>query len=373
MKSPIEKKLTKARTSLLMGAPFFGSLALKLKLVLDPTTPTAWTDGIYLGYNPEYVKHLPMSQLTGLIAHEVMHLALCHHTRQGKRNHDKWNRAGDHAINHLLQGAGFDLPLNVLLEPRFTGMSAEAIYDQLLDTPQGEGSPGPGEVRPFPGNPSPAQKKLEEQRWKVAVFQANQLAKTLGRSHGPGFERQLKQQVLARVDWRVILQEFVSQATRSDYTWMHPNPRYITQGIYLPGLYAQTMGTLVVALDTSGSVSDNQLVGFTAEISAILETYDTTLEVIYADTKVRGQETFTKADLPLTLSPKGGGGTDFRPVFDLVEKQGMTPCCLVYLTDLCCDRFPDRSPGYPVLWVNTERFRWKDPPFGRVIDMEGSR
>jgi predicted metal-dependent peptidase len=370
MKSPIERKLTKARTNLLMEAPFFGSLALKLKLLPDPATPTAWTDGISLGYNPEYIKHLPMSQLTGLIAHEVMHLALCHHTRQGKRNPDKWNRAADHAINHLLQSAGFDLPLNVLLEPRFTGMSAEAIYDQLLDT--GEGSPGPGEVRPFPGNPSPAQKKLEEQRWKVAVFQANQLAKTLGRSHGPGFERQLKQQVLARVDWRVILQEFVSQATRSDYTWMHPNPRYISQGIYLPGLYAQTMGSLVVALDTSGSVSQDQLTQFAAEISAILETYDTTLEVIYADTKVRGRETFTRADLPLTLNPRGGGGTDFRPVFDLVEKQGMAPCCLVYLTDLCCDRFPDRSPGYPVLWVNTERFRWKEPPFGRVIDMEAT-
>jgi predicted metal-dependent peptidase len=176
----------------------------------------------------------------------------------------------------------------------------------------------------------------------VAVFQANQQAKAMGKSYGPGFERQLKKQVLARVDWRVILQEFVSQATRSDYAWMHPNPRYITQGIYLPGLYAQTMGTLVVALDTSGSVSQDQLTQFAAEISAILETYDTTLEVIYADRKVRGQETFTRSDLPLTLKPRGGGG----------------------------DRFPKSPPGYPVLWVNTETFRWDDPPFGTVIDME---
>jgi predicted metal-dependent peptidase len=178
--------------------------------------------------------------------------------------------------------------------------------------------------------------------------------------------------VLACVNWRVLLQDFVNTAARTDYSWIHPNPRYISQGIYLPGLYAQTMGSIVVALDTSGSVSQDQLTQFSAEISAMLETYDTTLEVIYADTKVRSQETFTRADLPLTLSPKGGGGTDFRPVFDLVEKQGMAPCYLVYLTDLCCDRFPDRSPAYPVLWVNTERFRWKDPPFGRVVDMEGS-
>jgi predicted metal-dependent peptidase len=368
----IKKKLTKARTALLMNSPFFGTLALKLALKQDPATPTAWTDGISLGYNPEYVKHLPMSQLTGLFAHEVMHLALCHHTRQGKRDHDKWNRAADHAINHLLQGAGFDLPLNVLLEPRFTGMSAEAIYDQLPDTNQGEGPPGPGEVRPMPGNTTPAQKKLEEQRWKVAVFQANQQAKAMGRSHGPGFERQLKQQVLARVDWRVILQEFVSQATRSDYCWIRPNPRYITQGIYLPGLYAQTVGNFVVALDTSGSVSQDQLTQFSAEITSMLETYDTTLEVIYADNEVQGRETFTRADLPLKLKLNGGGGTDFRPVFELVGKGENPPLCLVYLTDLCCTKYPEQIPQYPVLWVNTERYRWKEPPFGRVVEMMGT-
>jgi hypothetical protein len=53
-----------------------------------------------------------------------------------------------------------------------------------------------------------------------------------------------------------------------------------------------------------------------------------------------------------------------------VEKEEIAPCCLVYLTDLCCSSYPSAIPDYPVLWVNTERFRWKDPPFGRVIDME---
>jgi predicted metal-dependent peptidase len=369
----LKKKLTKARTALLMNSPFFGTLALKLEMIPDPAAETAWTDGRQLGYNPGFIQALPMEALKGLLAHEVMHLALCHHSRQGTRDDRIWNHACDYAINLLLQDAGFILPGNVLLYDGYKGMGAEAIYDALLKNPSsGNTEPGPGEVRPMPGNPSPAQKKLEEQRWKVAVFQANQQSKAMGRSHGPGFERQLKQQVLARVDWRVILQEFVSQATRSDYCWMHPNPRYITQGIYLPGLYAQTIGNFVVALDTSGSVSQDQLTQFSAEITSMLETYDTTLEVIYADNEVQGRETFTRADLPLKLKLNGGGGTDFRPVFDLVGKGENPPLCLVYLTDLCCTRYPKHAPPYPVLWVNTERYRWKEPPFGRVVEMMGT-
>jgi predicted metal-dependent peptidase len=373
MKSPIEKKLIKVRTNLLMGSPFFGSLALKLELLPDPDTETAWTDGRQLGFNPDYIQALPMDALKGLLAHEVMHLALCHHTRQGTRDDRVWNHACDYAINLLLKDAGFILPGNVLLYDGFKGMGAEVIYDALLKKPSEDNTdPGPGEVRPMPGNPTPAHRKLEEQQWKIAVFQANQLAKALGRSHGPGFERAVKDKLLPCVDWRVVLRDFVDTAARSDYSWIHPNPRYITQGVFLPSLSTKNPGTIVVAIDTSGSVSDTQLTGFASEVSAILETHDTCLEVIYADRKVQGRESFTRADLPLTLSPKGGGGTDFRPVFDLVEKQGMSPCCLVYLTDLCCDRFSDRLPAYPVLWVNTERFRWKDPPFGRVIDMEGT-
>ena len=73
----------------------------------------------------------------------------------------------------------------------------------------------------------------------------------------------------------------------------------------------------------------------------------------------------------LELALKGGGGTDFRPVFDLVEHQGVTPSCLVYLTDLQCSRFPEIPPDYPVLWVNTDPgFGTASPPFGRIIDME---
>jgi len=361
------KKMTRARSALICDQPFFGSLALRLGLVEDNATDTAWTDGVSLGYNPEYVMSLPMGHLVGLVAHEVMHLALLHHTRQGYRDAHKWNIAGDYAINQLLLDSGFELPGGALLSKGFKGQGAEAIYDLMPDI-----SPNPiGEVRPMPGKPTLAQIKLEEQTWKIAVSQAIQQAKAMGKIPGNGFERAVKEALAPKVNWQAALRDFMDQAVKSDYSWMHPNSRYISQGIYLPSLNSKSIGTIVVAIDTSGSVSEKQLEQFAAEVSAMLEEFDTTVTVIYADSKVQGQETFAQADLPLKRELKGGGGTDFRPAFELVEDQGAMPCCLVYLTDMCCTRYPAQAPEYPVLWVNTEDSRCnRDPPFGQVIDMQ---
>jgi len=366
------KKITRARAALICDQPFFGSLALRLQPVEDPNADTAWTDGVSLGYSPSYVMDLPTGQVIGLVAHEVMHLALCHHTRQGQRDNYKWNVAGDYAINHILVEAGFELPAGALLQECFKGKSAEAIYGLLGD---GNGQNPMGEVRPMPGKLgkpilTPAEIKLEEQTWKIAVTQATQQAKAMGKLPGNGFERAVKKILAPRVDWQIVLREFMDTAVKSDYSWMHPNPRYIAQGIYLPSLNSKDIGTIAVAIDTSGSVSEGQLEQFSAEVSAMLEEFNTTVEVIYVDSKVQGQETFTQADLPLALKLKGGGGTDFRPAFELVEAQGINPCCLVYLTDLYCSSYPEEPPEYPVLWVNTEGdYAWKAPPFGQVINM----
>lgn len=367
------RKIARARAGLICDQPFFGTLALRLTLKEDPSCDTAWTDGVALGYNPDYITSLPMGQVTGLVAHEVMHLALCHHTRQGKRDAHMWNVAADYAINQMLMDSGFEMPDNLLQSDAYRGKSAEAIYDLLPGT-GGNGRASPGEVRPMPGkSPTPAELKLEEQKWKVAVTQATQQAKAMGKSAsmGKGFERAVKEILFPKVDWRTVLREFMDTAVRSDYCWMQPNPRYIAQGVYLPSLSGKDVGLIAVAIDTSGSVSESQLEQFSAEVSAMLDEFNITVEVIYADNQVQGNETFTQADLPLKLKLKGGGGTDFRPAFELLETKGIEPCCIVYLTDLYCSRYPDHHPEYPVLWINTERddYAWKAPPFGQVINM----
>jgi len=162
------------------------------------------------------------------------------------------------------------------------------------------------------------------------------------------------------------LRDFVTRTARNDYDWMRPNRKWFGRGVVLPSLVSDELPQVVVANDTSGSISDRQMQEFAGAISDILGSFDTTATVLHCDTAVRKVEELTRADLPLRLEPIGGGGTDFRPVFDHVEEHGLEPACLIYLTDLYgC--FPQRPPDYPVLWVVNRDSCAGPPPFGEVI------
>jgi predicted metal-dependent peptidase len=164
-----------------------------------------------------------------------------------------------------------------------------------------------------------------------------------------------------------VLRHFVEQAAKNDYSWLSPSRRYLSQGLVLPGLYSKELGRIVVAVDTSGSIDTAALDQFAAEISNIFEQFHTEIFVIYCDTRVQGFQSFQRYDLPLKLNAVGGGGTDFRPVFEWVNR-GPVPCCLIYLTDLEYNRFPVHAPDYPVLWVQTGE--WGRPvPFGEVVKL----
>ena len=124
-------RVQKARTALLLDHPFFGSLLFGLKSRESWSVKTMATDGISLYWNPEFVASLNAATLAGTLAHEVMHPALHHHVRRGRRDPKQWNVACDYAINPLLIDAGLSLPEGILLNNRFRGMSAEQIYNLL--------------------------------------------------------------------------------------------------------------------------------------------------------------------------------------------------------------------------------------------------
>ena len=357
------EKLTRARTQLVMDQPFFGSLALRLELVEDRSVETAYTNGTVLGYNPEFIRTLSLEETKWLMAHEVMHLAMLHHTRRCDRQPDKWNVAADYAINGVLNAAGFKTPAGFLLDARYEGKSAEAIYSLLPEHGSGPGS-GPGEIRDAPG--ANGDLKQAEAQWRVHLAQAAQQAQSMG-SLPEGIKRLIEEVLHPRVDWRALLRHFVEQAARNDYSWLPPSRRYLAHRLCLPGLASKELGRIVVAVDTSGSIDAAALDQFASEISGILEEYDTLVYVVYCDTKVQGFEIFDRLDLPLRLNAVGGGGTDFRPVFDWVQR-GTDPSLLVYLTDLECSRFPEKAPGYPVLWVQTGSY-CGEVPFGEVVRM----
>jgi predicted metal-dependent peptidase len=401
---PCEVRIQKARTTLLLDHPFFGTLLFRLGGKASRTVATMATDGVSLFYNPEFVDTLNAAELAGVLAHEVMHPALQHHTRRGDRDRARWNMACDFAINPMLLDAGLTLPKDVLLDNRFCGMSAERIYNLIEEDEKQEGSSGQPESQPesgpggsddgllrnneaggepkapaTPGGvgqvldaPEPeaeSDRSVAEQarEWQIAVEQAETVAKVAGKLPG-GAVRAVEASQAAKVDWRELLRRAWSDTIPADYRWIRPNRRHVWAGLYLPGITSEGAGEIAIAVDCSGSVSTRQLGLFEAEIRSILAGQRPRLvHVLYFDAAVQIVETY-QAGQPVSLSPVGGGGTDFRPCFEWLQEQGICPQTLVFLTDLC-GIFPSEAPTYPVIWASTEARR---APFGQVISIKAT-
>src|ERR1700689_1446416 len=129
--TPTSLRIQKARNSLILDHPFFGSLLFRLKGRESRSIKTMATDGISLFYNPDFVDTLNAATLCGVLAHEVLHPGLQHHVRRSGRDPKRWTEACDYAINPILLDAGLHLPEGVLVDDRFREMSAEQIYIQL--------------------------------------------------------------------------------------------------------------------------------------------------------------------------------------------------------------------------------------------------
>jgi predicted metal-dependent peptidase len=362
------------------------------------------TDGVSLFYNPEFVDMLNAAELAGVLAHEVMHPALQHHTRRGDRDQARWNMACDYAINPILLDAGLTLPKDVLIDNRFRGMSAERIYNMIEEDENQDDSSGQAEDQPGAGPGAPpnnaplnngagdkpqtpstpggvgqvldapepevgAGPSIEEQarEWQIAVQQAETVAKVAGKLPG-GAVRAVEASQAAKVNWRELLRRAWSDTVPADYSWTRPNRRHVWSGFYLPGITSEGVGEIAIAVDCSGSVSYRQLGLFEAEVRSILAGQRPRLvHVLYFDAAVQKVETY-QAGQPVSLSPVGGGGTDFRPCFEWLEERGIVPQTLVFLTDLC-GIFPNKMPPYAVIWASTENRR---VPFGQVVSLEGA-
>jgi predicted metal-dependent peptidase len=356
------KRLKMARTVLIMDHPFFGALCVRLKLVeaLRSETRTFATDGRCICYDSSYVDRRSDDELVGILAHEVMHCALRHHTRRGERDPNRWNEAADYAINPILKDAGLTLPDGVLIEDLFRGMSAEQIYEALPPPTPGDKPPDladrPGAVLDAP---DPVQ---EDAEWQVAVKQAAQAALMIGRLPD-GVKVAVEEAAKPRIDWRAALRRFVQYCADADYSWQRPDRRYTAFGLYLPSLQAESLPPIVVAVDTSGS-TEEILPVFAAELQSIVdECQPQATIVVMADAAVHRVDRFERGE-DIAFDVQGLGGTDFRPTFEYVEREESDVACLIYLTD-GDGRYPKLPSAVPTLWAVT------DPsihvPWGDVI------
>jgi len=364
----VEDKILKARTQLLIEQPFFGTLALKLRLINDDEScDTAATDGKRLVYNSSFVDKLTAQELRGLIAHEVMHCVFNHMTRRQDRDPDRWNVACDYAINEHLIKTGFILPHGGCIDHRgdYTGMTAEAIYNML---PEDTKTPLWGLVMDNGSGTMSNGSAALEADWQVSVNQAAEIAKSKGKM--PGHLKEAIKYILDPViDWRSVLWPFFTSLCSDDYSWRKPNRAYISEDEYLPSMRDETAGTVVICIDSSGSISDTELQQFWSEVVAVAkEVRPAKIICVVCDSKVQNVYEWADVDMLWDEPPEitGRGGTAFSPAFEAVDELHEEIDALVYLTDLECSDFPEQ-PHYPVLWISTKDTK---APWGETIYMQ---
>lgn len=400
------KELEKARVKLLLNYPFYAYLAIHLEEREDKDLPTQTmgTDGRRLYYDPTFVKSLKPDELVFVLAHEVGHCALLHigKSRMGNRTAmvltqggpiPLWNLACDYAVNALLVADKLTPPKSILYDKQYDGMSAEQIYAKLLVQAQHGGGAGVGVIcpddTPAPGKAGPGplddhtpwgkegkEKKagseasgevpeaFDEETWRGRVAAAANQAKMQGKL--PAHLEQLVEDVVhPRLDWRVLLREFVHVTmAKTDYRLFPANRRHIWQGLYLPSSHGERVD-VAVAIDTSGSIGDQELQMFLGEIRGIADSFgDYCIHVLQCDATVHSHDTIEPYNQEFPSKVLGRGGTDFRPVFDYIAEKGLDVPCLVYLTD-GYGSFPDVPPPYPVLWCITNE--QVTAPFGQTV------
>lgn len=356
--SPQFQRIRSARAGLLLTHPFFGVLSLKVDIRETREIPTAGVTTAYLLFNPDYVDTLSSGELKGLIAHEVMHLALGHHARVGNRNHKLFNIAADFAENQMLVDDSMILPPGALIDPQYKGLNAEQIYERLRDECKNNGfdpenpdsmkGQGWGEFEAA-GHADSAEANEAARQWAENAAEAYRAAKAAGKLPA-NLAREITEILKPRADWRSILRRFMTDQMKRETTWSTPNKRFYPRA-YIPGVRRDaTMGPIAIGVDTSGSISGEMLNKFAAEITSIVnDVSPSAVHVVYCDAQVNAVESFEPGD-DVVLRPNGGGGTMFTPVFERIAKEEWSPACCVYLTDLCCSDFPPEQ-SFPTLWA----------------------
>lgn len=379
-------QIRRARTHLVLRNPFFATLVLGMECKPGAKLGTMETDGKDIWYDEEWVSKLSLEETMGVLAHEALHGGLLHpfRTKKGGYIHTKANIAQDLVINLILRDEGFVLPgtavtweemqtgkQGFLYDKKYKGMSFEQVYRLLPEPPGGWttsvkilGGKGLG------GDVIPSDSPEAETEAKIRVSQAATVAKQQGKLPA-GLKDLLKEMMEPKVDWRDVLRQWFKTRRKDDYDARRHNRRLVPSDIYFPGMYSESMGEMVVSIDTSGSTMSYRKQFLGEVVSIAQEVRPSKLHILYCDAAVERVVTLTPSEYDMAFEEAkcfgGGGGTSFVPPFKWVEDKGLNPEVMVYLTDMFGD-FPKEPAPYETIWVSTSDVH--EAPFGQCIPMD---
>lgn len=379
--------------------PYLANAVARLPVVnasdLDWCTTMA-TDGYYIYVEPRFCSQITEEELTAVIAHEILHCVLGHMDRRGIRDRHHWNVAIDYAVNLLLVDTGFQLPKSGLFNRVFRGMTAEEIYDSLISEADaggqigvgGEGSgdsinpskrsPGGFDDHVEPGDIEGSTSRAEEypserERIRLRSALGKELKQKVSGREAGYYAEEINRGSVVKVSWQQLLARYFTGLRRDDYRSFPFNRKHLWRKVFLPSVGTPGPDHIVVAVDTSGSMSSDELSHALAEIDALRATANCSLTLIQCDTEVNSVDQYDPWEMSSRtferLNFVGRGGTSLIPPFEWiitnVLAKGRTLDALVYITD-GYGPAPQKAPVFPTLWLVPEE-GFRDPPFGELI------
>jgi len=363
----LKDRLQRAKTKLMLSHPFFGSLATTLEFKKSDDIESFSTKNRTFLYNDEYLGSLSDDEIIFTIANASMHQAMHHNDRKSNRMSWLWDLATDYTINSILLENGLSLPPKINYDKKFEGMYAEQIYEELRSTIDNKDE---HEDEGEDSGKSKEQNQPKEQITKDTNLdpKSSELLEKLTLKYEKqgelprGLNRVVDLKKRSFINWRDELYRYVNSHAKSDYRFFPPNMKYLYLGFALPAIYGEKL-QIAVAVDTSASIDLDLLDLFLAELSEIMRSYDD-YEIIFieCDSKIQNVTRLTPQD-ELKATLKGGGGTDFTPVFELLNEREPNTKFLIYFTD-GAGKFPNFMSQIDTLWVMPEIV---DVPFGEII------
>jgi predicted metal-dependent peptidase len=323
--------------------------------------PTACTDGRNTYYGREYMSKLASNKRKGVILHENLHKAFRHTTvwrHLFKENPTMANMACDYVINLMIMDGDnnfVSLPDGALLDHKYKGLDAGTVYRMIKEEAKG-GKVHVKRVGDQEGKDVPVvevSNGLDEHDWESAEGMTNEekeaLAKDVDQALRQGailagkmsanVPREIGELLQAKVDWREAMREFVTSfcMDKDESTWRRPSRRWIGQDVYMPSMIGESVGRIVIGIDMSGSIGDEEVGQFLGEVKKICETVKPEgIDLLYWDTRVCQHEKYEQDQLDNLISstkPRGGGGTDPQCIVDYMGKKKIKAECAVILTD----------------------------------------
>jgi predicted metal-dependent peptidase len=392
---------------------------------------TAYTNGVDKRYSKPFLETINCEpKLRGLVLHENLHVAL----KQIPRGKDMFkedakiaNMAADFVVNDIIANikgtvsGGSEsivaLPEGALYDPFFHNWNMREVYNYIRkenpqrskpkgsssgsgndDADDGQGV-GDGEQDSNPsegGNQNKIKANgkeydmggdgFDEHDWENFKDLTHEEAKELsdkidkalreggmlaGRMGGK-IPRQIGDLLEPKIDWRDALREFVSSAMRGkdEFTWRRMNKRHMANDIYLPSMENETIGEVIVAIDTSGSIGSEELTEFATELASICDLVQPeAVRVLWWDTMVHGEQVF-KPDqyqsIGSLLKPLGGGGTHVSSVAKYINEKKLTAECVIVFTDGYVEHDIQWNINPPTLWMITQH-KGFEPPTGKKV------